>query len=64
MENGAQRVVTESDFEPGYIQLYCDGAGMRHMGVYEPYERVIAFFKNVRFAKRGDELPDVALSLP
>ena len=60
MENGAQRVVTESDFEPGYIQLYCDGAGMRHMGVDEPYERVIAFFKNVRFAKRGDELPDVA----
>ena len=27
IKNGAQRVVTESDFEPGYIQLYCDGAG-------------------------------------
>jgi phytoene dehydrogenase-like protein len=59
MEHAAQRVVTESDFEPGYIQLYADGAGMRHMGLVEPFERVIAFFKNVRFDKPAVELPEV-----
>jgi phytoene dehydrogenase-like protein len=59
MEQAAQRVVSETDFEPGYIQLYADGAGMRHMGLDEPFERVIAFFKNVRFAKQGNELPEV-----
>ncbi len=59
MEHAAQKVVADSEFEPGYIQLYADGAGMRRLGLDEPYERVIAFFKNVRFGKRGDELPDV-----
>lgn len=32
---------------------------MRHLGLDEPYERIIAFFKNVRFGKRGGELADV-----
>lgn len=59
MENAAQRVVADSDFEPGYIQLYCDGASMRHMGLDEPFDRVIAFFKNVRFGKTAGELREV-----
>ncbi len=59
MEQSAQRVVADSDFEPGYIQLYGDGAAMRHMGYEEPFERVVAFVKNLGFGKPATELPEV-----
>ncbi len=58
--DAATLAVTEGrDFSPGYYQVYCEGAAMRHMGLDEPFERLAVFFKNLAFGKRGDELPEV-----
>jgi phytoene dehydrogenase-like protein len=50
---------TEKDFAPGYIQIYCDGAGQRRLGNEEPFDRLVCFFKNVRFGKPGASLGPV-----
>ena len=65
MERAAQRVVEDDDcdFSPGYIQIYCDGAGMRHLGLDEPFDRIVAFFKNVKFDKRAAELGNVETAI-
>ena len=60
MESAAQTVTGDTDYAPGYIQLYSDGAGMRRMGHPQPFERLVAFVKNVRFGPTADELPEVA----
>ena len=60
MERSAQQVVIKkSDYEPGYIQLYPDGAAMRQFGLLEPFERVIAFVKNLSPRNTGKELEQV-----
>jgi phytoene dehydrogenase-like protein len=48
------------DYQPGYIQIYCEGAAMRQLGLGEPFDRLTCFFKNVRLGSRGADLPDVA----
>ena len=48
-----------SDYEPGYIQVYCEGAAQRHLGNFEKYDKLILFTKNVSFDKTGEELNDV-----
>jgi phytoene dehydrogenase-like protein len=47
------------DYEPGYIQVYCEGAAMRRLGLTEPYDRLTLFFKNLGLGRKGDELDDV-----
>jgi phytoene dehydrogenase-like protein len=50
---------TEVDYAPGYIQIYCEGAAMRQLGVVEPFDRLTLFFKNMALNRPGDALPDV-----
>jgi len=49
-------VVDGDDFVPGYFQVYCEGAAMRHMGLVEPYDRLAVFFKNLALAQTGEQL--------
>ena len=47
------------DYAPGYIQVYCEGASMRQLGLVEPFDRLTLFFKNMALSQRGDALPEV-----
>jgi phytoene dehydrogenase-like protein len=49
----------ETDYEPGYIQIYCEGAAMRQLGLVEPFDRLTLFVKNMALNRRGDALPEV-----
>ncbi len=53
----------EADYEPGFIQIYCEGAAMRQLGLTEPFDRLTLFFKNVALNQRGEALPEVAAAL-
>ena len=46
-------------YEPGYIQIYCEGAAMRQLGHAEPFDRLSLFFKNLALDRPGEELPEV-----
>ncbi len=60
LESSTQAVVDgESDFQPGYFELYCEGAGMRKLGLDRGYESVSVFLKNLSFSKSGEQLPHV-----
>lgn len=48
-----------SEYEPGYIQVYCEGAAQRHLGNSEKYDKLILFTKNISFDKTGNELKNV-----
>ncbi len=48
------------DYEPGYIQIYPEGAAMRRLGLVEPFDRVTLFFKNLALNREGAVLPEVA----
>jgi phytoene dehydrogenase-like protein len=48
-----------SPYAPGYIQIYCEGAAMRRLGLREPFDRLTLFFKNMALGARGEELPEV-----
>ena len=50
----------EVAYEPGYIQIYCEGAAMRQLGHKEPFDRLTLFFKNLALDQQGDALPEVA----
>jgi phytoene dehydrogenase-like protein len=59
-ERATLRVVSgEVNYEPGYIQIYCEGAAMRQLGLVEPFDRLTLFFKNVALNQRGEVLPEV-----
>ena len=51
------------DYEPGYIQIYCEGAAMRRLGLAEPFDRLTLFFKNLALDQQGDAMPEVAESV-
>ena len=60
-ERATLRVASgEVDYEPGYIQIYCEGAAMRQLDLSEPFDRLTLFLKNLALDKRGEALPDVA----
>jgi phytoene dehydrogenase-like protein len=44
---------------PGYFQVYCEGAGMRQLGLDEPFDRLTVFFKNLALGKTGEQLAGV-----
>ena len=52
-------VLDGEEFAPGYFQVYCEGAGMRHLGLDEPYDRLTVFFKNLALGKTGEQLAGV-----
>lgn len=59
-ERATLRVVDgAATYEPGYMQVYCEGAAMRQLGVSEPFDRLAVFFKNFSLGPTGDELADV-----
>jgi phytoene dehydrogenase-like protein len=53
----------EADYEPGFIQIYCEGAAMRQLGLAEPFDRLTLFFKNVALNQQGEALPEVAAAV-
>jgi phytoene dehydrogenase-like protein len=59
-EDATLRVLdTDIDYAPGYMQIYCEGAAMRHLNHSEPFDRLAVFFKNLSLGKSGAELTDV-----
>ena len=46
-------------YEPGYIQIYCEGAAMRQLGLTESFDRLTLFFKNLALDQQGEALPEV-----
>lgn len=50
---------TSVDYAPGYMQIYCEGAAMRHLRHKEPFDRLAVFFKNLSLNRTGEELADV-----
>ena len=46
-------------YEPGYLQVYCEGAAMRALDHDEPFDRLAVFFKNLSLGETGDALPGV-----
>ena len=59
-ERATSRVTSgEVDYEPGYIQIYCEGAAMRRLGLIEPFDRLTLFFKNVALGQKGGVLAAV-----
>jgi phytoene dehydrogenase-like protein len=46
-------------YQPGYIQIYCEGAAMRRLGLSEPFDRMTLFFKNLALGASGDDLPEI-----
>jgi phytoene dehydrogenase-like protein len=59
-ERATLRVVSgEVDYQPGYVQIYCEGAAMRQLGLVEPFDRLTLFFKNVALGRSAELLPEV-----
>lgn len=59
-ELATMRVVNGGvDYAPGYIQIYCEGAAMRQLGLVEPFDRLTLFFKNMALNQSGDALANV-----
>jgi len=59
-ERSTLRVTSgETDYSPGFMQIYCEGASMRQMGLVEPFDRLTVFFKNMALNQRGEALPEV-----
>ena len=56
-------VLDGEDFAPGYLQVYCEGAAMRQMGLNEPFDRIAVFFKNLALGKTGEELAEVEVEV-
>jgi len=50
---------TDVDYAPGYMQIYCEGAAMRHLEHSEPFDRLAVFFKNLSLRENGAALTDV-----
>ncbi|MFN0181511.1 MAG: phytoene desaturase family protein [Gemmatimonadales bacterium] len=60
-ERATLRVTNGGDlpYQPGYIQIYCEGAAMRRLGLSEPFDRLTLFFKNLALGEPGEDLPEV-----
>jgi phytoene dehydrogenase-like protein len=63
-ERATLRPVSEKvDYEPGYIQIYPEGAAMRQLGLTEAFDRLTLFFKNLALDREGEVLPEVAAAV-
>jgi phytoene dehydrogenase-like protein len=59
LDLGSRAVREGADFIPGYCEVYCEGAGLRMLGLDRGYESAMVFFKHLGTSKSGDELSDV-----
>jgi phytoene dehydrogenase-like protein len=50
---------TDVDYAPGYMQIYCEGAAMRHLNHAESFDRLAVFFKNLSLGRKGGDLSEV-----
>lgn len=53
----------ESDYVPGFIEIYCEGAAMRRLGETPQFDIVSAFVKNLAVNKRGADIAEVQKQL-
>lgn len=58
-EAAAAAVTGDVAYQPGYLQIYCEGAAMRHLQLDEPYDRLAVFFNFLALNRPGVELPAV-----
>jgi phytoene dehydrogenase-like protein len=49
----------EVAYQPGYMQIYCEGSAMRQLNHAEPFDRLAVFFKNLALSDIGEQLPEV-----
>ncbi len=54
---------TNVDYAPGYMQIYCEGAAMRHLRHDEPFDRLAVFFKNLSLGEKGADLANVEIEV-
>jgi|Marorgknorr_s2lv_1036017.scaffolds.fasta_scaffold00863_3 phytoene dehydrogenase-like protein len=47
------------DYAPGFMQVYCEGAAMRHLQSNEKYDRLAVFLKNISLKNLGDDIPKI-----
>ena len=50
----------ENDYEPGFMQVYCEGAAYRKMNKNTRYDRIAVFFKNLSLRKQGQDLKNIS----
>ena len=50
----------ENDYEPGFMQVYCEGAACRKMNENTRYDRIAVFFKNLSLRKQGQDLKNIS----
>jgi phytoene dehydrogenase-like protein len=58
-ETAASAVTRGTAYSPGYMQIYCEGAAMRQMGLHEPFDRLAVFFNFLALDQPGAEWPQV-----
>ena len=58
-ESATHAVLNKEIFAPGFYQVYCEGAALRHMGAAERFDRLTVFFKNLALDHTGDQLAEV-----
>lgn len=58
-ESAAADVTKHGGYRPGYLQIYCEGAAMRHLGLREPFDRLAVFFNFLALGRTGDDWPHV-----
>jgi phytoene dehydrogenase-like protein len=58
-EAAASDVTRGTAYSPGYMQIYCEGAAMRQMGLHEPFDRLAVFFNFLALDRPGAEWPQV-----
>jgi phytoene dehydrogenase-like protein len=49
----------QTHYDPGFMQIYCEGAAMRQIGHKEPFDRLAVFFKNLGLTESGESLQQV-----
>jgi phytoene dehydrogenase-like protein len=52
-------LASDTDYAPGFMQIYCEGAAMRHMQNNAQYDRLAVFLKNISLKNQGDEIPKI-----
>ncbi|MBS0580627.1 MAG: NAD(P)/FAD-dependent oxidoreductase [Proteobacteria bacterium] len=58
-EAAANRVAQGTPYSPGYMQIYCEGAAMRQLGLHEPFDRLSVFFNFLALDRTGADWPEV-----
>jgi len=56
-EDSSQKILNSNiEYEPGYIQVYCEGGAQRKLSNIEPFDKLIFFTKNFSFKSSSDQL--------